>query len=632
MIRQSTLGIFIMLLSFFSYAQDNSLVALAITEELKENANAVVRKNDITIELLSYNKMLVKQHRVVTVFNKKGSRSINAGMSYDNTIAIKVLEAKVYDALGTEIKKIKKKDFIDVSLTDDVSIYSDDRAKYLRYIPNTYPYTVEYTEESIHTSTAFIPKWYPIGDYNTSIEQSSILINNSSGITLSKKEYNVNDFNITRVSDFNYSASNIKAIQRESKSPSFSSIMPSVRFSLKEFDIKGVKGVNTSWKDFGKWMNDKLISETTALPEAVKVKMRALTKNASTDLEKARIIYDYMQNKTRYISVQIGVGGWKPMLASDVDRLGYGDCKALTNYTKSLLEAVGVTSYYTVIDAGSDIKDIDKTFSSFQGNHVILSVPNENDYTFLECTSQTTPFGYTANFTDDRDALVIKPEGGEIVHTKVYNTKDNLQDTKAKVKLDKLGNIKAEISIVSGGTQYSYHEGIQNESEKDKESYYKNYLDNINNLELLDIKFNNDKKNIKFTEEVALSARKYATKSGNLLLISPNMFNKIQTSPPRYENRQLPFEVDRGFFDSDETEIVLDEGITVEALKEPVSIKNKFGEYQCSIKKVSDNKLIYSRKLIINKGKYSKDEYKEYRAFYLNIVKHDKSKIALKTI
>ena len=121
-------------------------------------------------------------------------------------------------------------------------------------------------------------------------------------------------------------------------------------------------------------MDDKLLSGTQELPEEVKTEITELTKDASSPIEKAKIVYNYMQNKTRYISIQVGIGGWKPMLAEDVDRLGYGDCKGLSNYTKALLDYVGVTSYYTVVYGGSDIRDIDSDFSSLQGNHAILSI------------------------------------------------------------------------------------------------------------------------------------------------------------------------------------------------------------------------------------------------------------------
>jgi hypothetical protein len=28
---------------------------------------------------------------------------------------------------------------------------------------------------------------------------------------------------------------------------------------------------------------------------------------------KAKLIYDYVQQKSRYVSIQVGIGGWKPM-------------------------------------------------------------------------------------------------------------------------------------------------------------------------------------------------------------------------------------------------------------------------------------------------------------------------------
>jgi len=394
--------------------------------------------------------------------------------------------------------------------------------------------------------------------------------------------------------------------------------------------MEGVKGVNENWNDFGKWMYDNLIEDTQELTEEVKKEIKLLTADAKTNLEKAKIVYQYMQNKTRYISVQVGIGGWKPMLANDVDRLGYGDCKGLSNYTKALLDEAGVESYYTVIYRDWDILDIDKEFSRTEGNHVILTLPMEDDFIWLECTSQTDPFGYIATGTDDRDALLITPEGGKIIHTKAYKTSDNVQKTKAMVNLDAEGNISAKVNIKSHGTQFTHHEGVQNEIEKDQKLHYKEYWDNINNLNILSMAFNNDKDSIVFTEDVEVSAQKYASVSGDRILLEPNMFNKITYSPPRYRTRKLPFEIDRGFTDIDEFEIKLSPELEVEALQEDVNIVNKFGEYSFSITKLEDNKLLYKRKFVQNKGSFKKEDYKAFRQFRLNVVKHDKSKIVLK--
>ena len=71
------------------------------------------------------------------------------------------------------------------------------------------------------------------------------------------------------------------------------------------------------------------------------------------------------------------------MLAKDVDRLGYGDCKALSNYTRVLLDKVGVKSFYTVIYGDSNRKDVDKDFVSYQGNHAILTIPHNDKNYFL---------------------------------------------------------------------------------------------------------------------------------------------------------------------------------------------------------------------------------------------------------
>ncbi|MEZ4977089.1 MAG: DUF3857 domain-containing protein [Flavobacteriaceae bacterium] len=612
------------------FSQDGiSLGVGKIPEELTTGANAVVRLASMEINILSQDKMLIKNKRIVTVLNSNGDSKVGAVYHYDSNNKLKVLEAMVYDAMGKEIKKIKKKDFADVSATDGFSLYTDSRLKYLKYTPVNYPYTVEFTEEYETSFTVGIPGWYPLEGYSVSVEKSIYSIVNNSGIEMSVKTKNLENYKIENKENQYFEVTDLKAMKYEAYSPGFSNFSPSVKVALKQFNIEGVGGINNNWQDFGKWINEKLLNNTTHLSEDTLNEIKALTADAETDIEKAKIVYHFVQEKTRYISVQVGIGGWKPMLASDVDRLGYGDCKGLSNYTKALMDAVGIKAYYTIIYGDRDVRSIDSHFSSLQGNHVILCLPQQNNAVWLECTNQTVPFGYIANFTDDRDALVITPEGGEIKHTTVYNTIENLLDSKSKIKLDEAGGFQATITTKSYGTQYYYHERIMRKNHKDQVLHYKNYWSYLNTLQINDYNFNNDKDSIVFTEDVVLKAAKYATKAGNRLLVQPNFFNRIEDVPPKYSSRKLPFEVDRGFVDSDEFEIEIPDTYELEAAFEPISISNKFGSYSASVN-TSEGNIIYKRKIQLNKGSYTKEEYDTFRKFWQDVVKYDKSKIVLK--
>ena len=616
--------------SFSSISQEDPLlISILIPSELSKNSSAVVRWDDVQIEVKAYNKMLYTNKRIITILNSSGDSKHGAFMYYNSNTNIKKLEVKIYDALGKEIKKIRKNDFEDVSAVSGGTLYSDDRVKYLNYTPTSYPYTVLFETEVEYRSTAFIPSWQPLDGYYTSTQNSDYKIINNSGIAVKIKTSNFEDFGIEKIGEYQFSARNLSGIKPEIYSPDFSNFAPNLKASLTEFDMEGVKGVNTDWKDFGQWINDKLIKGTEVLPEKVKQEIRLLTQDATTNLEKAKIVYQYMQDKTRYISVQIGIGGWKPMLAGDVDRLGYGDCKGLSNYTKSLMDEVGVESYYAIIYGDRNIRNIDNSFSSVQGNHAVLCIPNGADYIWLECTSQTTPFGYNANFTDDRDALIITPEGGKIVHTTIYKTEHNLLDSKALIHLSEIGDISATIVSKSHGTQFGYHEGVQKQSQKDQKLYYKENWSYINGLDIESMEHAINKDSVVFTEKIKLNAERYASKTGNRLLMQPNIFNRMETSPQRYQERKTPFLMERGFTDIDEYEIVIPNNLEAEVLMDDVHIINEFGEYKTSISALENNKLLYKRKFIINKGSYKKEDYELFRKFWLEVVKYDKAKIVL---
>ncbi|MCO6161268.1 DUF3857 domain-containing protein [Flavobacterium sp. NRK F7] len=624
--------LFFLLVSINLFSQDNWNILL-IPKELKEKANSVVRYQNIDIEIVSQKNYKLKTKKVITVLNEYGLRNIDAREFFSNSEKINTIEASIYDAFGKEIKKIKRKDFIDQSVADGYSILSDNRVLYLDYTPTQYPFTIVYESEKQSINTAFLPSWYVIDDYFESIQKSEFTIKFPEDIGFKYKEHNFSQYDILKqekANSLHYSIENLSALKPEDYSPAFENIVPNVIFGLEKFSLEGVVGVGNTWEEFGKVYYDELINSNTEIsPETIQT-ITTLTQGVKDPIEKAKIIYKYVQSKTRYVSIQLGIGGWKPMLAKDVDRLGYGDCKALSNYTRVLLDNVGVASYYTVIYGDTNRKDLDKDFVSYQGNHVILTIPSEKKNYFLECTSQTNPFAFGGDFTDNRFALMIKPEGGFIVKTNEFTPLDSYQKTIGKYSIDKDGNLKASAQIKSGGIQYdrrAYLSRVNNEKELHKA--YKNRWNWISNLNIQNIDIKENRETIELVENFSFSAENYCNKAGNSVYFTLNVFNKNENIPDKYRNRKNDFEIVRGYYDSDEIEITLPNDFEIEFLPEQIDLTTEFGTYSMSIEKKANNLLYYKRDLTIYSGDFPKDSYEAYRKFREQIAKNDNLKLVL---
>ena len=602
-----------------------------ISENLKENSNSVIRLSSIDIEIDDINSLKIKQTRVITVFNENGNSNIDAYENYDKSLSIQKMRATIYNAQGYEIKSIKSNDFLDRSAVNESSILTENRIRYLNYTPTEYPYTIFYESDTKTKNTAFIPAWNPLVNLEESIVLSTFSITYPDNLGFKFLEKNFEGINIIKEVSKNkigYKIENQIARRYEEYSISNRKLIPYVVFGLSNFNLEGVEGKANTWEEFGTWMYDNLLSDTEELSDETKNKIKLLVANESDTVKKAKIIYEYVQNKTRYVSIQLGIGGWKPMLAKDVDRLGYGDCKALSNYTRVLLKNVGVESYFTIIYAGSQKFDIDSDFVSMQGNHAILAIPNHDKYTFLECTSQTKPFGYEGTFTDDRKALIVKPSKSEIFSTTNFKDELNVQFIQGFYEIDAFGKITADCKIESSGTKYDYTSDIENKSKKDIETHFKSKFYEINNVSILNFKFKKDKEKVQFTEEVSFVADNFATVTNNDIIFTVNAFNQSNNIPQRYRNRKNNFEISRGFFDQDEVEIKIPNDYKISELPEKIILETKFGIYNLEFSS-NNNILKYKRSNLIKKGNYDKTDYESFRKFKEQISKYDNIKIIL---
>ena len=602
-----------------------------ITPEQKENANTVKISDFQTIEYKSYNKVISSNKYVVLVLNEIGFNALDLSENYNKSNKIKNLNVTVYNSSGVKVKKFGKADFKDRSLLDDSTMFSDSRLLFLDYTPTAYPFVLEYECETESVNTAFLNAWSPISNLHETVLEATLEIIKNPECPVNVKVQKLEEFKVEKVESASktvYSVKNIMAIKPEANSD-YSKEFPMVKMYLKKASLEGYELNMNSWNEFGKMFYDYFIKDNGTISDKTKLKLDNIISANDSKLDKIKKIYKYVQDNTRYVSVQVGIGGWKPMEVSDVEKYGYGDCKALSNFTRSLLKAYDVESYYTVI-YGGDKRKLDEEIVSMQGNHAILAVPNDENYIFLECTSQTNPFSYLSDFTSNRNAFIIKPNGSEIVKTSVYKTEKNTQETKSKVIVLSDGTVSGNVEIISKNIQYNNVSHLENKSLKEQLDYYKDHFGHLNNLEVSNLKLKNNKEDFSFSEAFSFKAENYYEKSLNTIILPLNVLNRYSRTPLKYRNKKFSFEIEYGYIDADEIEMILPQNYSITQLPEKINLKEKFGEYNASIE-LENNKLVYKRKLTIYDAIYPKEDYEVYRKFIEQISKSDNIKIIINT-
>lgn len=624
------LSTFITFLSLSCLGADPKYAVSEIPEDMKKGMYAVIREKESRFEIISVNNSRYYYHLVITILNPNGKSYAQEVVGYDKLSTIKSFKCTSYDAFGNVIKKLKQSEIRDMSAYDGFSLYSDNRLKIADLSQGTYPYTVEFEYEVESKLLYSIPDFYLYRDDEVSIQKSRYSIVYPIGL---KPRYKLFKLEEPRVlypegkEALEWYFENIKPEKFEKLGPDFQKVVPNVIAAPNDFEFGGYVGRMDTWENFGRWQA-KLNEGRDVLPETTKQKVRELTKGAKTPEEKARLLYEYVQNKTRYVSIQLGIGGLQPFEAKVVDQTGYGDCKALSNYMVALLKEVGVMGYYTTIMAGKNASEVDQSFPSDQSNHIIVAVPNQQDTLWLECTSQTNPFGYLGSFTGDRYGLMITEEGGKLVRTTSYSAEQNLQIRSATVVVSANGDAQAKVRTIYSGLQYE-NGGLNftlNNSFDDQKKWVQENTE-IPSFDVNSFSIKNVKNKIPSAIiNLDLSLKRFSSVSGKRMFLTPNLMNRSTFIPDKLENRKTNVVLRTGAIDIDSIHYILPEGIYPETLPEPVVIKSRFGEYEASFR-VDEKGLLYIRRMKIKKGEFPRETYQEFVDFFKGVSRADNSKL-----
>ncbi|WP_313100750.1 DUF3857 domain-containing protein [Epilithonimonas sp.] len=599
-----------------------------IPEELKKDANAVIRNISSQYTINSQNDMEISEKKVISILNSPGEKYSYVYIPYDKSRKVSDIKIKVYNEFGKQIKTYSKSDLNDIGQSDDSALYTDDRALYLKISNTLYPYTLDIQFTTNTSNTIFLPTLTPFYDYNVAIENREIGILNKSGIKLRKK----NIENSFAKADFSGDDNNLKvayknipAIKEEKYAPSMSVVMPRCEFALDQFNLEGKKGNFTSWEEFGKWYNMLLEPVSQITPE-IQQEVNVLNLQGSTE-EKVKKIYQYMQSKTRYVNVAIGIGGWQPMSADNVRKKGYGDCKALTNYMRVLLKAAGIPSYYSIIYMDETSKIFDKDFPKMDGNHVVLCVPTEKGNIWLENTSQKIAFDHLGYRTLDRNVMMVKDNTVEIVETPKTASEKSKEIIRVKANLAENNTLDVLSKFSYQGNAYDVMMPLLYMTPVEANDAMKHRYDNLQfkNLNLENLNNDKDKANIDF--DFNFKAENYSKSLGSDMYFRAIPFLEsdfyLESS-----DRKFPVEIPFGFTDDYEIEYSIPQNYKFSELAAPVKIDSEFGNYSLEFI-LQDSKLIVKRKFMLKKGVFSSDKISQYIQFRKQTNKIDNTKILI---
>ena len=602
-----------------------------IPDSLQKNAYAVIRLQKKQFDFQTPATAKELNYLAITILNKNGDAAAKFTEGYDRFTKISDVSIVIYDASGKKIKKVKSGDIYDGSTFADFSLYDDTRFKAYSTIVNSYPYTVvaEFTTE--YKGLFHLPQWFPQYDNNIAVQKSIFSMNVAKNMTFRYKEYaGMKPALITTeelVNCYTWTAENMPAYENETFMPDLFTYSPNVVTAPNDFELSGYKGNMQTWESFGKWIYD-LNEQPNTISDKTKAEIHELVKNISSDYEKVKAIYKYMQDKTRYVSIQLGIGGLKSFDASVTDKYNYGDCKALSTYMYAMLREVGIPSirYLAYSGNGSFIRQNDVVRNMF--NHMKLAVPLKQDTLFLECTSQRSPVGYVGSSAEGHPALFLTSEGGKLIYEPKCPEAKNLKSTVVSVAFNSETTAKLEIQTHYSGNQYEY---LIYAAYTNPDDYKKDLLKRLDVANIAIQSFNYSQDNCPKpvgVENIKATTTDFLVRSGKRFFLTANMLNQEKYVPSISKTRKFDFTINNGYTDVDTITYNFSSNLIPENLPADIKIESKYGIYSSNVK-YENKQLQYIRSITRYKGTFAASEFPAFADFLKKVVKADALKISI---
>ena len=604
--------------------------AASIADSLKKDVSVVKRYEQTIFEVTDIDRASTRIHKVYTILNKNGEHALYF-YEYSNSFRqLNDVDIKVYDENGKQTNRYKRKDIYTRAIVDGLI---DDAKGHFFAVPSAkYPMTVEFIYDVKTKGTLNYPE-FQIVIPGQSVESSGFTAKVPKNMDLRYKEQSVHlKPEIVENGDYktyNWTTRNIRPVEYEEGSVSYESRYPKVVLAPNKFKMDNYEGDMSSWEKFGLWETN-MQKGLEILPEDRRTFFKEMVTNAATDREKVKLVYDYLQKNFRYVSIQMGIGGYKPFAADFTDKKKYGDCKGLSFYMHAVLTSLSIKSHTALINSKYNGAPVDPNFPCNEFNHMILCVPVQKDTIWLECTSNTHEFGVLGKSTENRNALLITDKGGVLVSTPKSKSSDNLLNVYTVIKMEDDGSGICTTDIRARG-EYKHELSHYLDAKKDDQKIY--LVDNWGFKQPDDFLFTKKDSSNGFTANLLLSLEKVPEfSSGNKMFLPLQIYSELLTYKlPKSEKRHLDYYFEHPFEDIDTTVFKLPAHFVIDALPQSKNFACEFASFSSKYWYDQQEKAVYSTiKVVLNQHIIPAAKYGSVKSFFDAVHKESTQRIVVK--
>ncbi|MEM8892489.1 MAG: transglutaminase-like domain-containing protein, partial [Bacteroidota bacterium] len=163
--------------------------------------------------------------------------------------------------------------------------------------------------------------------------------------------------------------------------------------------------------------------------------VQELTEGKSSDLEKAKAIYYWVQENIRYVAFEDGIAGFKPDESQNVFSKRFGDCKGMANLTKRMLGLAGFDARLTWL--GTRRIAYDYSFPSLAvDNHMICTLILDGKKYYLDPTEKYNPFFNYAERIQGRPVMIENGDEYILDIIPEATASENVQMYQSEVKIE----------------------------------------------------------------------------------------------------------------------------------------------------------------------------------------------------